>query len=126
MRIGNQNNTNNEVHLYGAYYSMKEAPYTFKVHEIPITKMLDNTIVTETYCMIDKDFSTRYFGSLYGGGKLNTEYRLGDGEAVYYSTDKEGCMEWLIGIYNKKQSEIVAINAIMSANVEDLGLFELE
>lgn len=73
-----------------------------------------------------QNFSTRYFGSLYGG-KLNTEYRLGDGEAVYYSTDKEDCMEWLIGIYNKKQSEIVAMyNAIMSANVEDLGLFKQE
>lgn len=35
---------------------MKETPYTFKVHEIPITKMSDNTIVTEAYCMIGKIF----------------------------------------------------------------------
>lgn len=125
MEMSKQNEMNNEVHLYRAYYSMEEYPYTFNVQELPIDKMLGDVIVTKDYYLISKDFTTCYFGGFYGE-RLDTALQLGNGVA-YYSTDKAKCMNWLIDIYDAKETEIVAMyNAIRGASIVDCGVLESE
>lgn len=87
--------------------------------------VLGDVIVTKDYYLISKGFTTCYFGGFYGE-RLDTELQLGNG-VVYYSTDKAKCMNWLIDIYDAKQTEIVAMyNAIMGASIVDLGSLESE
>lgn len=56
------------------------------------------------------------------GHKLDVEYHLNFG-CVYYSTDKEKCMEWLKNKYKQERDKIITLyNAISETQIIDKGV----
>ena len=110
-----------KIHLYSAYYSTNEPPFRFEISEINIKSIYGDTIETEYPYFTAKDYSTRYFGGA-TRSKLDVEYHLDFG-CVYYSTDKEKCMEWLKNKYKQECDRIIALyNAISKSQIVDKGV----
>ena len=110
-----------KVHLYSAYYSTDKSPFRFEISEIKIKSIYEDTIEAEYSYFTAKDYSTRYFGGV-GGADLDTEYHIGFGY-VYYSKDKEKCMEWLTNKYKQEHDKIIALyNAIIESRIIDKGV----
>ena len=78
-------------------------------------------IETEYPYFTAKDYSTCYFGGT-TGSKLDVEYHLNFG-TVYYSTNKEKCMEWLANKYRDEHDKIMDLyNAIIESRIIDKGV----
>lgn len=111
----------NEVHLYSAYCSTSKFPFRFEISEIKIKQIYGDVIETEYPHFISNSYSTCYFGGV-TGNELNMEYYLNFG-CVYYSTDKEKCMEWLKNKYKQEHDKIIDLyNAISESQIIDKGV----
>ena len=110
-----------KVHLYSAYYSTNALPFRFEISELKIKRICGDVIETEYPYFTAKDYSTCYFGGT-TGSKLDVEHHLNLG-TVYYSTDKEKCMEWLKNKYKQERDKIIALyNAILESQIVDKGV----
>lgn len=111
----------NEVHLYSAYCSTNDPPFRFEMSEVKIKRTYGDVIETEYPYFINGSYSTCYFGGS-TGHELDVEYHLNFG-CVYYSTDKEKCMEWLKNKYKQEHDKIIALyKAITESQIIDKGV----
>ena len=110
-----------EIHLYSAYCSTSKIPFRFEISEVKIKRICGDVIETEYPYFVMNQYSTCYFGGS-TGHKLGVEYHLNFG-CVYYSTDKEKCMEWLKNKYKQERDKISALyNAITESQIIEKGV----
>lgn len=92
----------NEIkELFGAW-SMIPNPtgeVEFCYSQMEITKIYPTCIETKGYYFTSRTHSTRYFDE----SEIDKEYKITDELAVFYSSEKSKCVEWL----NKRRSDLL-------------------
>lgn len=112
----------NDIHLYSGFVKIKpDEPFRFEVDELEIKKIHPNgTIETMHPYFISDLNSTYYFGGCIGKD-LDKILKITDCVSVIYSTDKQKCMNYVIG--KRKEISEKADNLLKRLNqskIEDL------
>lgn len=89
--------------LYGAHvrFPKSEQEIVFAYSAMEIIRNYPSAIETKHYYFTDINHSTRYFDE----SMLDREYRITDELTVFYSADKDKCVNWLTEKRNAYFSE---------------------